>query len=415
MYDFPDDPSADPGDGSLTRISAGPLGNGDCNSPNGGSSQVAAARYISEDGSRVYFACSAPLPGVAASTNGTMTEQGGTSTTSNQVNLYVYDSNQPNAERWSFIARLPRGSGMSSCATTGVERGVAFRGGAFGEIGLGSGNCFRGTASGDFVMFFTDGRLIGSDPAAPTGDIYAYDLVTDELIRVTAPQGGTGPVAPCGTGSAASLACYGDPGDGGSATTLPSLNVPTDPVGPAERVVYFHSRTQLVANDIDTSHDVYEWHDGELTLLTTGDSDRGGAFYYGNDRNGRNVYFGTRDILSWQDFDSVGDVYTARIGGGIEQPVLPPPCDVLADLCQGSVSTPPAPAGASTAVFSGEGNLVEKPNSRKCPKGKVRRGNRCAPKKCGLGKVRRGKRCVKRNQKNGRAQRTANTTGRASR
>jgi hypothetical protein len=33
MYDFPDDPDADPEEGSLTRISAGPLGTGDCNSP----------------------------------------------------------------------------------------------------------------------------------------------------------------------------------------------------------------------------------------------------------------------------------------------------------------------------------------------------------------------------------------------
>lgn len=92
------------------------------------------------------------------------------------------------------------------------------------------------------------------------------------------------------------------------------------------RMAFFESRLPLVEDDRDDSYDVYQWRKGELTLISPGVNDPDGAFYVGNDRTGRNVYFATRDQLTWQDSDRQLDVYTARVGGGIPQVVVDPPC-----------------------------------------------------------------------------------------
>jgi hypothetical protein len=351
MYDLPDAPGADPGAGELTRISAGPTGAGDCNSPLASSESVGALRFVSDDGSRVYFACAAPLPGVPVASGGTVTLPGGTTTDGSAVNLYLYDANHADAaDRWRFIARLPRsvGGDISACASTAVTPGMQLGGGQAGDVTLRDTpySCVRGTSDGSFVTFWTDGRLTADDPVAPaTADVYGYDAATDELTRITAAQGGVGGTYPCGTsGPAASLHCYGDMGTADSDVIArmpkPFLGVATDPVGAGDRVAFFESRSRLVADDVDDAYDVYEWHDGELSLVSTGASDTDGAFYKGNDASGLDVYFATRDVLTWQDVDAVADVYTARVGGGIPQPPPPPVCAVLGGACQGPDAAP---------------------------------------------------------------------------
>jgi hypothetical protein len=338
-YDFTDAPDDDPGAGTLTRVTAGPTQSADGNYAQG-SAGAWGVRLASEDGDRVYVATSAPLPGVAAAGNGTITEPGGTATNTQTANLYLYDRAKPLAGRWRFIARLPRTSSFGSCATTGARaqsplevdgNNVDIRPGS-------SANCLAGTADGRFVTFFTDGRLTGDDPDAASGDVYGYDADSDELVRLSAVQGGTGGGYECvTTGVPAETGCFADPGFNSGPRVV------TDPVG-GERVAFFQSKTRLVAEDSDDQYDVYEWRDGDLSLLSTGTSQ--GAYYAGNSRDGQDVFVATRDRLSWQDFDSVMDIYDARTGGGIPQPPAPPaPCALLADGCQGggagSTSTDP--------------------------------------------------------------------------
>jgi hypothetical protein len=78
--------------------------------------------------------------------------------------------------------------------------------------------------------------------------------------------------------------------------------------------------------------------------------------YKGNDRSGRNVFFATRDRLSWQDHDAVLDVYTARVGGGIPAPVEPPACDALGGTCHGSGG---GPAGVVLATDAAGGQSAD--------------------------------------------------------
>jgi hypothetical protein len=347
MYDLPDGPGADPADGELTRISGGPGGASDCNSPVGGSGAVGALRFVSDDGSRVYFTCAAPLQGITGPPgSGTTTLPGGTPDSTDQSNLYLYDTAKPAGERWRFVARLPRatGAGINSCATTGLDPKSPIWPSAF--VGIGS-NCMSGTNDGEFVTFLTLGSLTADDPTAQSAaDYYAYDADTDQLIRISAPAGGVGGAYQCVADS--STLCNADTGydmvDLKLRSPLPSLAVASSPLSPGSRVVFFQSRSRLTVDDTDSAMDVFEWRDGELSLVTGGVEPGVDAFYKGNDRTGRNVYFATADAVTWQDHDAVADVYTARVGGGIAQPAPPSLCDALGDGCQGDFS------GVSTSV-----------------------------------------------------------------
>jgi hypothetical protein len=359
MYDLADGPDPTGPGSSLTRISAGPNGDGDCNNPQGeigttnptGSVPAGSLRFVSESGDRAYFVCSAPLPGaVVPSDPGRLTSPGGGRTTTTDTNLYLYDANLPAAQQWRFVARIPRAARVGTfgapvehakvCASTGAPShsiiGMTSVGDPQFDAAESQGmGCVRGTSDGGFVTFWTPGRLTADDPADDAVDIYGYDAVSDELVRVTAPQGGPGSSYQCLPGVA--LQCHGDMGWTFTAGATPFLGVATDPAVAGERVAFFQSRSRLTPDDADDAFDVYEWRDGELSLLTTGSSAvNDGAVYRGNDVTGRNVYFATRDALTWQDTDAVADVYVARTGShGVRQPPPPPVCEVLAGGCRG--------------------------------------------------------------------------------
>jgi hypothetical protein len=351
MYDLPDAPGADPAGGELTRISGGPDGASDCNSPVAGSGAVGALRFVSDDGRRVYFTCAAPLAGMTSPPgSGTTTLPAGTPDSVDQSNLYLYDSAKPASDRWRFIARLPRatGLGVNSCATTGLDPRSPLQASEF--VGIGS-NCVRGTSDGGFVAFLTLGSLTADDPTAqPAADFYAYDADTDELTRISSTTDGVGGAYQCVANNAA--LCNADTGydtvsDIKGRAALPSLAVASEPLLAGSRVVFFQSRSRLTADDTDSAMDVFEWRDGQLSLVTAGVNPGVDAFYKGNDNTGRNVYFATTDAVTWQDHDAVADVYTARVGGGITQPAAPTICDALAGACRA-----PSPGAASPVPVS---------------------------------------------------------------
>jgi hypothetical protein len=369
LYDLPNGPDAnpstpdgDPAGGTLTRISAGPNGTGDCNSPLPTDPADAALRFASHDSSRVYFTCAAPLAGVPAPSNGTITAPGGNQTTQDELNLYLYDATNPAEPRWRFIARLPTG-GMTRCAATSAGRGsvlAALAGGTGNGVAFApSTNCVRGSSDGTLVTFLTDARLTADDPNTDSVDIYGYDATRDELTRISAPQRANSTDYPCVPGNDAGQRCWGDGGIGPGPMPLEMLGIATRPDAAKTKLAFFQSRSQLVATDTDNAYDVYQWRNGELSLISTGVSATDGAFYVGNDRTGQSVYFATRDQLTWQDRDRVLDVYTARVGGGIPEPVAPTACVVLNGACRGPGGGAPAPASDETARPGG-GDVVAK-------------------------------------------------------
>ena len=381
MYDLPDGPDgdpatpdADPADGELVRISGGPTGVGDCDvTP----TSSAALRFFAEDGSRLYFTCSAPLADAPVPANGTITAPGGNPGDTAAANIYVYDAAKPVAERWKFVARLPRSEGsvpngthsdFSHCATTGDMRDNPITAAdRQRDAGPQTGtNCWHGTGDAAFVTFFTDGRITEDDPDTTTGDLYGYDAESGQLTRVSAPQGGEGGSYDCVTNLGpvvldSPVQCHGDNGFGFAAGSnpLPRAGVVAQPSTAGDRIAYFQSASRLVPEDRDDGYDVYRWRNGSLSLVTSGAPDSKEAMYLGTDRTGLNVYFATLQRLTWQDVDEVLDVYSARLGGGIAQPVDPPLCSVLADGCQGAGAGPVAPPvlQSSSPPSGGDGNV----------------------------------------------------------
>jgi hypothetical protein len=341
LYDFPDDPSADPAAGDLTRITGGPTGAADPNSSTGAPAGVSGAvRFLSDAADRLYFVTAAQVLGVGVPGSGTETVPGGTPGTTSASNLYVYDANRTGSDRWRFVARLPRSSDLGKCATVNSTAGGPLAGTTYngdeGVVGPDNGTCVRGTRGADFVTFWTDGRLTDEDDDSTSGDMYGYDATSDVLTRLTRPDddadGGSYDCMP----GFASVQCFGDPGYAKSGSPLEPLGVAIDPDAAGDRIAFFQSASRLVAEDTDDAYDVYQWRNGDLSLISVGNSSGDGSFYQGNDRSGETVFFSTLDRFTWQDKDDVMDVYAARLSGGFAEPPAPPDCDPLAGGCQGS-------------------------------------------------------------------------------
>lgn len=391
--DDPAPPGADPAD-RLTRISGGPDGTADpntnCTSSAancGGTANGAGAavRFMSDDGNRVYFVTAARIPGASnAPANG-----GTTSPTAPDVqvnagnrNLYLYDASKSGAAAYEFVAQIPFSPiavvdvdaiDIDACASSNVTSGGsphAWVTGAASRITLAGGmNCVHGTTSGDAVVFETAGRLTADDMDDAI-DVYLYDAVSDELVRLSAPQPASSPyLCVNGPGGLDEVIahCNADLGmlsnarsgswDGGNVGTsgLRHWNIAHDSAGRLE-AVYFESRLPLIDADADDLMDVYEWRrgDGRLSLVTPGTTERS-AFYSGNSSDGEDVFFATEQRLSAWEIDQFdGDLYNARIGSNLPgPPALPPVCGVLGGACHGggaaALAVPPAQTSPSSA------------------------------------------------------------------
>ena len=131
--------------------------------------------------------------------------------------------------------------------------------------------------------------------------------------------------------------------------------------------VFFQSNDELVPQDVNGTGgdptaklsdgdwtDVYEWHDGVVSLISSGTSSQE-AVFLGASGSGSDVFFMTHSQLVAGDTDSSNDIYDARINGGFAVPRESVAC--LGDTCQAAAPAvnDPTPAWSS---FSGPGNQV---------------------------------------------------------
>lgn len=310
---------------------------------------------------------------------------------------------RPSRDGKRILMRVPRGASRQLTADGSVDGGFYeyVDDGEGGDLRYRGGELLAGTiftgemvASHDldvvyYQVFFSDGdrevvelrRLAGS-----SYETIARDTSTGlPILQTSGREVIDTNVTPEGSGllfyTRANIAAYDN---GGKAMTylynekrgLQCLSCRPDGLAPARgmpgietktsRVSDDGSRAQfsafdpLVSGDVNNRYDVYEWHDGQISLLSSGRSDQD-SFTVGMSADGRDAVFATSESLVWQDRDG-GDIdfYDARIGGGFgpEPPRPPAPC--VGEACQGAPPAAPALSGTSgSEAFHSAGNVSQ--------------------------------------------------------
>jgi hypothetical protein len=266
-------------------------------SGNASGANVQSVVKVSDDGSRVYFVAQ----GVLASNLGS----NDAAAVAGDNNLYVWEEDAAHpAGQTTFVAKLESGIGFHPQTTT----------------------------DGRYLVFETASRLLASDTdEAP--DVYRYDAQTGVLLRLSTDTNGSSGNEPGVEARLARAALY-----------RPHSSVTDD-----GSIVVFESSEALSPADTDGVTDAYEWHDGQVSLISNGGGEEPRITSSGQD-----IFFFTTQPLTAGDSGLELDIYDARVGGGF--PVsASAPCS--GEACQGSMALQPQPPGVSaSAAFSGPGS-----------------------------------------------------------
>jgi hypothetical protein len=266
---------------------------------------------VSGDGSRVYFVAT----GVLASNPGVS----GATAVAGEQNLYVWtrDSAHPDGEM-RFVA---------------ADAGPGFA---------------QTTNDGRYLVFTSSAQLIVHGPQADTdtaGDVYRYDAETGALVRVSTETSGGG---------------GNEPGADANIVTASHGAISED-----GRSVVFTTTEALAPNDTNGTIDSYLWHDGRVSLISSGKPSDDAFFGLYSQQpfgtflalqtfispSGRDVFFTTTAQMIPSDVDTLLDTYDARVEGGFDQS---PPPSCSGDACQGGRSVPPPASKPDSASSTGE-------------------------------------------------------------
>jgi hypothetical protein len=277
--------------------------------------RVESVLNTSEDGSTAYFFSPAVLA--------TNKDAFGEPALSSDHNLYVWrqDAAHPDGQT-VFVGR----TGTVQAAQSGSD--------------------------GRYLVLNTSGSLVETDTDS-AADVYRYDAVTGEMIRVSTAISGAG-----GNGEGFDTAIPGPvvSGEQGRAfNQRPAVSAAGD------RIV-FTTKEGLSPLDGNDASDVYLWSSGHIYLISGGSVGHG-AKNAAIDGSGRDIYFTSED----------GDVYDARTGGGFPSPPGTCPGD---ESCQPPASGPPAFRAPGSEQQSA-GNPAP---PKGCPKGKVKKQGKCVKK-----------------------------------
>jgi len=259
-------------------------------------------------------------------------------------------------------------------------------------------------ADGSTLVFRSAAASLDALGGQQNGGTFQYYLYDDEdrsLVCASCPQDGTAPVTVAGFETNGNLSS-------GGANTIPVSDDGIFAFSTASPLLAADQNTPSPSQDPGRGGDLYEYRDGRLLLISDGLTDypRGfgsGPRVTGVSPSGRDVFFLASLQLTPDALESSQRLYTARIGGGIDFPPGPRPCPL--EVCQGTPQGAPEEAAPGTRDFSGPGNPRSQPSAARCPKGKRKVRQR--------GKVR----CVKpqKQHKSKRNQAKANHDRRASR
>jgi hypothetical protein len=349
--------------GCRTRISSGESGHAAAN--------VYGVPAVSADGSAVYFlAFGALAPGASP-----LEESENPVGLDAAVNLYRYDTA---SGATSFVAAVGARDYNFTGSSCWCSEGPA----GFDVVpGSNSPNWYA-TPDGRYLLFSTTRALTGYDTkeqkGAPTCFILSkFDGRCQELYRFDASGTSDGRLlcVSCNPSGArpVSNAAFASRSPSG----YPAAAATIRPISNDGSYAFFDSADPLVPQDTNGTLDVYEWHDGSISLISSG-HDAAPSFFLGATPDGSNVFFGTHARLVAADTDIAGDLYDARICIAADPCIAPPPS--REGLCEGDAcSHPPAPPGEptlATSVPGGAGN--PRPGTKlRCTRGRSLRHGRC--------------------------------------
>ena len=343
----------------LIQASAG--GNGDPD-PGKGANVLSSITAVSTDGTHAYFVAQGVLT--------TDQNPAGATAQPNQPNLYLYERNDVNPTgRTAFIGTLAPGD---KSQIWGTEQ--SFVGGAYAVPSIGPSE--EQGADGHILMLASDASLV-DDTDGGFRDAFRYDAEEGTLQLLSKPNN-EGEEVP-----------FEELAD---VSVNSNFRAPHGALGATEGrwvsedglTAGFTTAEPLVPGDTDEAPDPYLWKEGKLTRFD------GNALEPIVSASGNQFAFTTAAALLPQDGDTATDAYMVRVNGGYPLPLPPPdPCNPQVEgSCRGLSSVPGGPV-ATTASFQGSGNPKATPT--KCPKGKVRKGERCVRKQKPKAKQKAGK------------------------
>jgi hypothetical protein len=222
------------------------------------------------------------------------------------------------------------------------------------------------TPDGSKILFLDRADLSGYDTFGPScfegrpgncAEAYIYDLSSGSFTCVSCNPSGAPPLA--------NAALYYSTAD----VTLFSTPTPQLLSEDGSRA-FFQTAEALVPQDTNGTNDVYEWENGHIYLISSGQGGELGAAgkqgagvagttgsqLAGASSNGDDVFFTTADRLVPQDEESSRAIYDARVGGGFPYTPVGHGCD--SGQCQGPQTPAPVFAPPPSSTFVGVGNPV---------------------------------------------------------
>jgi hypothetical protein len=298
--------------------------------------EVLGVARVSADGSHVYFVAK----GVLTSEPDTSLAPGQQVAVAGQDNLYVYER----------TSAFPAGHVAFVGALSGADGQV------WSEFEFGS-KPVDVTPDGRFLLFASSVDLTPGDTSGAP-QVFRYDAQTETLVRVSVGQGGFN--------------------ENGNTNTFPA-SIPIRnhrlfwsamgsfrSMSDDGRYVFFQSADALTAQALSGANNVYEYHEGEVALVSDGqDSSRvregggeSGVELIGTDSSGQDVFFWSSDQLTAEDGSTQQVVWDARAGGGFAAAA---PVECSGDGCQGALGATPGVSSAASASQAAEGDLPPQP------------------------------------------------------
>lgn len=289
---------------------------------------------VSEDGSHVYFVSTSQIGGEGAA---------------GQPNLYVWSREGATT---AFVATVTSADLSSGFPTIGLARWTTDVASATTATRGPLNETSRSTPDGTTLAFQSRAKLTSYENAGHV-EIYLYHVGDSAPSCVSCNPTG---IAASGD---ASLATSGNNFSG--ALLAPIAQIPN--LSEDGATVFFESEDALVPRDTNGVRDVYEWHAGKVSLISSGKGAQP-SYVYGATPDGHDVFFFTHDTLLPRDRNAgAGSIYDARIDGGFAEPGASPSCN--GDGCQTSPGvTPPGAGSPASETLVGSGNVKHRRHRR---------------------------------------------------